>query len=190
MIKFKIILILISFVLISCQKIEVLEPIVFDFNQLPTITINSEKKSVINLYDVKFDNPYIDHSLEEPPIIFLEKWFANNLNIFGTENQFVINIIDASLKKTEISNTEKKRYQEKTIFFYEISFLVEFILYDDSNFLLANTIVESNRTTTSGKYISLHESSIIIDTLILDCLKDFSIKTEQLTKTHMGKYIL
>ena len=68
--------------------------------------------------------------------------------------------------------------------------LVEFILYDDSNFLLANTIVESNRTTTSGKYISLHESSIIIDTLILDCLKDFSIKTEQLTKTHMGKYIL
>ena len=64
------------------------------------------------------------------------------------------------------------------------------MIYDDSNFKLASTIVEANRTTTSGKYISLIEVERIIDDMIYKCLKDFSKKTKELIKDHMNLYIL
>ena len=73
---------------------------------------------------------------------------------------------------------------------YEVNYLVEFVIYDDSNFKLANTIVEANRTTTSGKYISLIETERIIDDMIYKCLKDFSNKAKELIKDHMNQYTL
>ena len=176
--------------LFSCQQIEILDKIVFDYNQLPKIVISSEQKNIIELYESKFSEPYIDNSLEKPPKEYLIKWLENNLDIIGTENLFVINILDASLKKSEIPNINSKRYEEKTIFLYEVNFLVEFILYDDSNFILANSLVEAMRTTTSSKFISLMESERIIDTLIFDCLRDFAAKSAELLKLHLNSFIL
>ena len=186
----KIKIIFLSLFLFSCQQSVILDEAVVNYDTLPKVSINSEKKIIKNFYDSKFDEPFIDHALDNPPISFLNEWFENNLVIFGSENTFKIDVIDASLKKFEVQNNSLKKYEEKTVFLYEVNFLVEFILYDDSNFILANTIVESNRTTTSGKYISLHESSKIIDTLIIDCLIDFSKKAEELLILHMSKYIL
>ena len=175
----------IFFGILSCQPIELIDDIVFDYNQLSKIIISAEQKKIINLYDSKFSEPYIDHSLK-----FLNKWFENNINIIGTENSFEMIVLDASIKKSEIPNNNSKKYQEKTIFIFEISYLVEFTLYDDYKLILANSIVEAKRSTTSGKYISLMETERIIDTLILDCLIDISKKSEELIKIHMSNYIL
>ena len=180
----------ICFTILSCQPIELIDDIVFDYNQFSKITISAEQKKIINLYDSKFSEPYIDHSLENTPIQFLNKWFDNNINIIGTENLLEMIVLDASIKKSEIPNNDSKKYQEKTIFIFEISYLVEFTLYDDHKLILANSIVESKRSTTSGKYISLMETERIIDTLILDCLIDISKKSEELIKIHMSNYIL
>jgi len=178
------------FGILSCQPIELIDDIVFDYNQLSKIIISAEQKKIINLYDSKFSEPYIDHSLENAPIKFLNKWFDNNISIIGTENSFEMIVLDASIKKSEITNNDSKQYQEKTIFIFEISYLVEFVLYDDYKLILANSIVEAKRSTTSGKYISLIETERIIDTLILDCLIDISKKSEELIKIHMSNYIL
>lgn len=177
-------------ILLSCQKIEVLEDFQFNFDQLSKISINADNKIINEIYQSKFDDPYIDHSLELPPTYFQNIWFDNNINIFGTENQLVINIINASVKKSEVTNKDQAKYKEKTIFSYEVNFLVEFILYDDFNSILASAIVEAQRSTTSGKYISLNETKRIIDMLIFDCLIDFSLKSSELLKIHMTKYIL
>ena len=174
----------------SCQKVEILESIVFDYNQFTKISINAEKKNTIILYEPKFEEPFIDHSLENSPILYFNNWIKNNIQTFGTKNYFEINVIDASVKKTEIPNIDSKKYEEKTIFLYEINYLVEFVIYDDSNFKLASTIVEANRTTTSGKYISLIETERIIDDMIYKCLKDFSNKAKELIEDHMNQYIL
>ena len=174
----------------SCQKVEILDPIVFDYNQFTKISINAEKKNTIILYEPKFVEPFIDHSLENSPILYLNSWTKNNIQTFGTKNYFEINVIDASVKKTEIPNIDSKKYEEKTIFLYEVNYLVEFVIYDDSNFKLASAIVEANRTTTSGKYISLIEVERIIDDMIYKCLKDFSKKSKELIKDHMKQYIL
>ena len=176
--------------LFSCHPVEILDDVVFDYGQLPKIVISAEQKKIIELYESKFIEPYIDHSLENPPKEYLINWFEKNLNIIGTENSFVMNILDASLRKSEVPNTNTKKFGEKTIFLFELSFLAEFILYDDSKFVLANSIVEAKRTTTSGKFISLMESKKIIDTLILDCLTDFSKKSEELIQIHMKSFIL
>ena len=174
----------------SCQKVEILDPIVFDYNQFTKISINAEKKNTIILYEPKFVEPFIDHSLENSPILYFNNWTKNNIQTFGTNNYFEINVIDASVKKTEIPNIDSKKYEEKTIFLYEVNYLVEFVIYDDSNFKLASAIVEANRTTTSGKYISLIEVERIIDDMIYKCLKDFSKKSNDLIKDHMNQYIL
>ena len=79
-------------------------------------------------------------------------------------------LLNSSLKKSEIKNNELNKYKEKTIFLFEINYLVEFILYDNNNSILSQcTIVEANRSTTSGKYISIQESEKIIDYLIFQC---------------------
>ena len=176
--------------LFSCQPIETLDEIVFDYNQFPSMVLNVDRKKINDSYEPRYSEPYIDYSLENPPKEYLINWFKNNFNTTGTENLLVMNILDASIKKSEIPNVNSKRYEEKTIFLFEASFLVEFILYDDSTLVLANSVVEAKRTTTSGKFISLMESERIVDNLILDCLIDFSKKSEELILIHMSSFIL
>ena len=67
--------------------------------------------------------------------------------------------------------------------------MVEYELYDDSDFLIANTLVESKRSTTSQKYISINESEIIINELHLNALKDFTKETKLLLSMYMSEYI-
>tara|TARA_Y100000590_G_C15150959_1_gene799848 strand:+ start:49 stop:621 length:573 start_codon:yes stop_codon:yes gene_type:complete len=186
----KFILIFLFFLLASCQKVEILDNAVFDYNQLSKILLSADKKEFFDLYEPKYADPYIDHSLLNPPKEPLIQWIENNFNVLGAENKLVINIFDSSLKKSEIPNIDLKKYKEKTIFLFEINYLVEFVLYDDSNYVLASAVVESKRSTTSGKYISLHETEKIIDNMIFDCLVDFSTKAEELVKLHMKDFIL
>ena len=55
---------------------------------------------------------------------------------------------------------------------------------------MSTVTVETKRSITSGKFISLMELDRIIDSLILDALTDFAKKTEELIKIHMSGYIL
>ncbi|HIC42631.1 MAG TPA: hypothetical protein EYO86_06065 [Pelagibacterales bacterium] len=184
--------ILLAFLLVvfSCNKIEVLDQIVFDYNQLPKIVLSAEQKKITETYEAKFSDPFIDHSLIKPPKEHLKSWIDSNLAIIGTENKLIINIIDSSLTKSEVENANAKKYEEKTIYLFEINYLAEYILYDDSNSILSSTTVETKRSITSGKFISLMESDRIIESLILDALTDFAKKTEELIKIHMSGYIL
>ena len=184
--------ILLAFLLVvfSCNKIEVLDQIVFDYNQLPKIVLSAEQKKITETYEAKFSDPFIDHSLIKPPKEHLKSWIDSNLAIIGTENKLIINIIDSSLTKSEVENANAKKYEEKTIYLFEINYLAEYILYDDSNAILSSTTVETKRSITSGKFISLMESDRIIESLILDALTDFAKKTKELIKIHMSGYIL
>jgi len=174
----------------SCNKPEVLEEIVFDYNQLPKIIFSTKQKEIKETYETKINEPFIDHLLSQPPKERLKSWIENNFDIIGTENKLIINIIDASLKKSEVVNVDANKFEEKTIFLFEIFYLVEFTLYDDVNAILSTTNVETKRSITSGKFISLMESDTIINSLILDSLIDFAKKTEELIKIHMSKYVL
>ena len=187
--KIKIIFFILFFIF-SCQPVEVLDEVIFEYNQLPKISINAKEKLINEVYKINYVDPYIDHSIKNPPILRLKDWIFQNISIFGSQNKLIINIVDASLKKTERENKNKKKYQEKTEFFYEIHFLIEFELYDDNNFMLATINAETKRTTTSSKFISLNEKERILDTLILDALIDISLKSDELLKTYMSEYLL
>ena len=181
---------LILFFVFSCQPIEVLDEVIFEYDQLPKISINAKKKLINEVYEINYVDSYIEHSINKPPISRLNDWISQNISIFGSQNKLVINIIDASLKKTEKESENKKKYQEKTEFYYEIHFLIKFELYDDNNFMLVAINAETKRTTTSSKFISISEKERILDTLILDALRDISIKSDELLKTHMSEYLL
>ena len=189
MLKIKIVF-FILFLVLSCQPLEVLDEVIFEYNQLPKISINAKEKLINEVYEINYVDPYIDHSIKSPPILRLKDWISQNISIFGSQNKLIINIVDASLKKTERENKNKKKYQEKTEFFYEIHFLIEFALYDDNDFMLATINAEIERTTTSGKFISLNEEERILDTLIFDALTDISLKSDELLRTHMSEYLL
>jgi len=184
------ILLIFLFTVSSCNKIEVLDEIVFDYDQLPKIVFSAEQKKVKETYETKFSDPFIDYSLPKPPKEHLKSWIESNFAIIGTENKLIINIIDSSLTKSEVANANAKKYEEKTVYLFEINYLTEYILHDDSNAILSSTTVETKRSITSGKFISLMESDRIIESLILDALTDFAKKTEELIKIHMSGYIL
>ena len=69
-------------------------------------------------------------------------------------------------------------------------YLVEFNLYDDSQNLIASTLVEIQRSTTSGFYISIQETETIIDDLIYLSLVDLTTESKRLLIEYMGDYIL
>ena len=181
---------IIIFFISSCQPIETIDSKVFDYNQFNNINIVSKEKIINQIYEPIYDKVYIDNALENEPNDYLKKWLSKNIDIKGNQNVLEINIINSSLKKTEIKNKELKKYKEKEIFLFEITYLVEFILYDNNNLILASVIVEANRSITSGKYISILESEKIIEHLIFNCLKDFSIKAQDLINIHLKDYII
>jgi hypothetical protein len=188
--KSKLYIVVFFYFLACCQSVEVTQEVIFDNNVLSKFNIVAEEKIINNFYEVKYDNKHIDHSLDMSPLIRLQNWLDEGFVIFGNENKFLINILDASIIKIERENTNKKKYEGKTEFFYEISFVVEYILLNDNENILATTQVKTKRSTTSSVYISLNEKELIIDTMILEALKDLSSKSNELIKKHMSQFII
>ena len=56
--------------------------------------------------------------------------------------------------------------------------------------LVASTLVESSRSTTSGLYISIQEKENIINNIILQGLFDISNESKKLLSNYMADYIL
>ena len=174
---------------LSCQPVEIIEPVTFDYSKLDKISISANEIIINSEYKPKFSNKIIEDQIPNPPINIIKEWNNQNILNFGKENKLIINILDASIIKQEINNIEAEKYEEKTVFKYKIFFLVEYELYDNSNFLIANTTVESSRSTTSKKYISLNERDIVINNLLHDALKDFIKETKSMMNIYMFGYI-
>ncbi len=182
-------LILLIFFIISCQPIELISPVEIDNKRLEKISINAKEKTVNIRYNSIFSSENIEGQLTQTPLSLIKNWINENIDYFGNQNKLVINILEASILKKEINNINAKKYEEKTIFNYEIYFLVEYELYNDSEYLLANTTVEVSRSTTSRKYISLNETDLIVNDLIYKALKDFINETQLMTKKYMSEYL-
>ena len=180
---------LILFLVLSCQPVEILAPIGVDTSKLDTISIYSKNIEVNNKYNSVFSQNNIEEQIQKSPIDVIVEWHNKNILKIGNENKLVINILDASITKNEIENVDAKKYEEKTIYKYELFFLVEYELYDDSGFLKANTTVQTSRSTTSQKYISLNEVEIIINDLLITTMKDYINETKNQLSIYMGDYL-
>ena len=174
---------------LSCQPVEIIKPVTFDYSKLDKISISANEIIINSEYKPKFSNKNIEDQIPNSPINIIKEWNNQNILNFGKENKLIINILDASIIKQEVNNIGAEKYEEKTVFKYKIFFLVEYELYDNSNFLIANTTVESSRSTTSKKYISLNERDIVINNLLHNALKDFIKETKSMMNNYMFGYI-
>ena len=182
-------LLLILFIILSCQPVEILKPVDIDISRFEKISINAEQIKVNNKYNSIFSKSNIEDQIQKSPINLITEWNSQNILEIGNENKLVINILDASIKKTEIMNVGAKKYEERTIFNYELFYLVEYELYDSSDFLIANTTVETSRSTTSQKYISLNETEVIINNLLILGIRDYVNETKNQLSIYMGDYL-
>ena len=183
-------IIIISFILFSCQSNKTLKKIEFDNDLFSKINLNAETKIINPVYESKYAEPYIDHSMKFTPLLRVHDWLEQNISTFGSYNKLVIDISDASIIRVEKENEGNKKYQEKFIYFYELNYELLLVLYDDDDLVLATTKVKSKHSTTSSKLISLNEKEIILENLIFDALVDLSSQTELLLKKHMIQYML
>ncbi len=174
--------------ILACGPVEIISPLEYDISKFIKISINSNKITVNSDYNPVFSENNIEDQLKDPPILQIQNWIKQNITSFGNQNEFVINILDASITKKEIDNLEAKKYEEKTIYLYEVFFLVEYELYDDAGYLLANTTVESSRSTTSQIFISLNETELIINDLVNKSLFDFTNETKSMIQIYMQEY--
>ena len=138
----------------------------------------------------KISDPYIGHTLEINPSERILSWINDNFKPIGNENNFNVTILDASITQTQFENKKAKNFDEKSNYIYELFYLIEFSLFDNSGNLLASTLVETSRSTTSGIYISIQEKENIIDDLIYNSLVDISNETNKLLINYMANYIL
>ncbi len=181
--------ILIFFVIMSCQPIEIIQPINIDYSKMGKIEIAAKEISIVNKYNPVFSDENIEGIISNTPLSIISQWNKQNISGFGYENKLIISILEASLLRKEIDNIDAKKYEEKIIYQYDIFFLIEYQLYDNNNFLLANTTVETSRSTTSKRYISLNQTEIIINDLLINGLKDFIKETKSLFTKYMFGYL-
>ena len=165
---------------------------VFNNSLLNNISFNVAEKKIDVSYETTFKETFIDHVMETSPSNRVIAWLENNIVNFGTANKLIIDIQQASITRNEIEReVEVAGVIKKQIeYLYELNLVVMFLLYNDSDNILATTKVEVFRSTTSGKFISLNERNWILDNLTLDSLRDLSIKSAELLKIHMSEYIL
>ena len=178
------------FFIFSCQPVEKLDDIVFDNKQLTSFDIVSSAIEIKEIFEKKFSDPYIGHTLKVDPSQRIISWVNDNFKSIGNENIFVVSILDASLSQIEFENIEAKNFDEKINYKYELFYLIEFNLFDDSGDLIATTLVETSRSTTSGLYISIHEKENIINYLIYQSLNDLSSDSNILLKQYMSQFVL
>ncbi len=176
--------------IISCQPIEQIEEVVFDNSQLSKINILSKDIEVKTTFEKKITDPYIGHTLRIEPSQRIANWINDNFKAIGYENKLEVVILDSSLLKTEFENKDTKNFDEKKNYKYELFYLIEFNLYDDSNNLVASTLVETIRSTTSGVYISIQNTEKVIDDLVYLSLLDLSLESNKLLKQYMSDFIL
>ena len=184
------IILFLFFIINACQPIEKIDQVVFDNNQFSKFQILSNTIEVKEVFQKNISEPYIGHTLEIGPSQRIINWINNNFKKTGNENSFTVNILNASLTETQFENKQAKNFDEKTNYKYEIFYLIEFNLFDDSKNLIASTLVESSRSTTSGLYISIQEKENIINDLVYQCLSDISIESKKLLLKYMKDFIL
>lgn len=191
-IQFFVLVFICLLVLFSCQKTEFFDEVVFDNSLLNRISINAEEKEIKVSYETIINKPFIDHVMEILPVKRATSWLENNINNLGTENKLVIDIQNASITRKDIKGEIKVAgiIKEQDEYLYELNFEVLFVLYNDSNQVLATTTTEVLHSTTSNKFISLNERNNILDNLTLNSLKDLSNTSVELLKIHMFAYIL
>ena len=180
---------IIFFIIISCQPTKKTDTFIFDYSKFDDFSISAKSVTLNNLYEQSFSKSNIENQIKVSPNERLESWLKKKFQIFGNENKLIINILDSSISRDEIENEDAKNYEEKTIYVYKVSYLVEFELYDNSNYLLSNISVENSRSTTSNKYISLNELESIVDLLIFNSIQDLSSETKYLLNKYMSEYL-
>ncbi len=183
-------IIIIFIFIFACQPIEKIDHVVIDNNQFSKFDILASSIEVVEIFEKKISDPYIGQTLEVTPSQRIIDWVNDNFKVLGNENKFIVTILDASLKRTKFENNEAKNFDEKNNYKYELFYLIEFNLYDDSKNLVASTLVEASRSTTSGLYISIQEKDNIINDLMYQSLDDLSNETKLLLIKYMGDYIL
>ena len=174
----------------ACQPIEKVNQIVFDNSQFAHFNILSSSIEIQEIFEQKITDPYIGHTLKINPSERIINWINDNFKPIGNENIFNVTILDASITQTQFENKDAKNFNEKINYKYELFYLLEFSLFDDSGNLVASTLVETSRSTTSGIYISIQEKENIIDDLIYNSLVDISSETKKQLINYMANYIL
>ena len=175
---------------ISCQPVEKLNHIVFDNSQFAHFNVLSTSIEINEIFEKKISTPYIGHTLKVNPSERIINWINENFKPIGNENIFNVTILDASITQKQFENKESKNFDEKMNYRYELFYLLEFSLFDDSNNLIASTLVETSRSTTSGVYISIQKKNNIIDDLIYNSIVDISDETKKMLSIYMTNYLL
>jgi len=176
----------------SCKSTEMVEKVVFDYFQFEKITFLSNSIDINNNYNPTFEEPYIDHQMNQNPSYRLIEWINNNVKGVGTENKLIIIIKEASISTEEIESEKKISgiFKKPNEIKYELNYELLFMMYDDFDNTIGKANVKINRSTTSANLISLDERDRILDNLVYQGLRDLIDKSNVTIKKYLIEYMI
>ena len=183
---------LIATILCSCKSVEIVENVVFDYTQFPKLTYLTNSIEINNKYEPAYEEPFLDHLIDDNPTSRISEWIESNVKGLGVENKLVITIEEASISYLNFKSEKKIAgisYKPNEVK-YDLIYELVFSIYNDSDMRVAHTVVKVTRSTTSLSSISLYEREQILDDLVYKSLKDLAFKSEELSKKYLSEYAL
>ena len=183
---------LVATILCSCQSVEIVENVVFDYVQFPKLTYLANSIEINNKYESTYEEPFLDHLIDGNPTSRVNEWIESNVKGFGVENKLVITIEEASISYLNFKSEKKIAgilYKPNEVR-YDLKYELVFSIYNDNNARVAHTVVKATRSTTSLSSISLYERDQILDDLVYKSFKDLAFKSEELSKKYLSEYSL
>ena len=104
---------LIATILCSCKSVEIVENVVFDYTQFPKLTYLTNSIEINNKYEPAYEEPFLDHLIDDNPTSRISGWIESNVKGFGVENKLVITIEQASISYL---NFKSEKIEKRSFF--------------------------------------------------------------------------
>ena len=162
-----------------------------DFSKEPVIRLNVADIQVQDNYQPTFTAPNIEHLMDSTPSDGIKTWARQRLQAVGSSKLLQVNIIDASVKETDLP--KKKGFsgfitdqQDKKI---DARIEVELKIYGEDPLSEADATVVVTRSVTIPESYTVNQRKSAYDKLVSDTMAMFNNRLEKQMQKYMGNYI-
>jgi hypothetical protein len=162
------------------------------FAQSGPLVFAAGSVETVNEYSSSLVQPYIEHTLPQPPARVAERWPRDRVRLDNSQNNSVRVVIkDASVIEQDIAKTPGLRGQFTTdqVARFEVSIAMALEVRDARGFKLGEASAAAKRSGTLSEKATLNDRDMLIYNLIKETSTDVDRELERNIRQYLPLYV-